>query len=211
MNFLAHLLLTGPAAGPDYAGRLTGQFIADSVPGRQLLQYPAAVQAGIRAHRAIDAFTDQHPVVRRTTARLREAGYGKYAGVVADMFFDHLLAGSFGAYSTESLLEFTARVYGVLATHESLFPAPVQRFFPHLVQHNWLLGYARPEGLARALQGLSRRATAGAVMATAGEELTRNKAAYAADFQEFFPQLQALAVTLPPTQSSFGVSVLPGK
>ena len=92
MNFLAHLFLAGPAAAPDYAGRLVGQFIADSVPGRQLLAYPAAVQVGIRAHRAIDAFTDQHPLVRRTTARLRAAGLGKYAGVVADMGYDHLLA-----------------------------------------------------------------------------------------------------------------------
>ena len=170
--------------------------MADSVPGRQLLTYPVAVQAGIRAHRAIDTFTDQHPVVRRSTARLRQAGYGKYAGVVADMFFDHLLARDFAAYSAERLPAFTARVYGVLAAHESLFPAPVQRFFPHLVQHNWLLSYAQPAGLARALHGLSRRATAGAVMATAGEELTRHDTEYLADFQEFFPALQAVAAEL---------------
>ncbi|NML64464.1 DUF479 domain-containing protein [Hymenobacter sp. RP-2-7] len=197
MNFLAHLLLAGPAAAPDYAGRLVGQFIADSVPGRQLLAYPAAVQAGIRAHRAIDAFTDQHPLVRRTTARLRAAGLGKYAGVVADMFYDHLLARDFEAYSpAEALGPFTQRVYGVLGAHENLFPAAVQRFFPHLVQHNWLLGYARPEGLAQALRGLSRRATAGGAMATAGDELARHDAAYQADFAAFFPALQAWAAEL---------------
>jgi len=192
MNFLAHLFLAGPVAAPDYVGRLVGQFIADSVPGRQLLAYPAAVQAGIRAHRAIDTFTDQHPLVRRTTARLRQAGYGKYAGVVADMFYDHLLARSFPAYSpTEALGPFTQRVYGVLAAQQALFPAAVQQFFPHLVQHNWLLGYARPEGLAQALRGLSRRASAGAAMATAGDELARHEAEYQADFAAFFPELQA--------------------
>ena len=194
MNFLAHLLLAGPPAAADYAGRLVGQFVADAVPGRQLLAYPPAVQAGIRAHRAIDSFTDQHPVVRRTTARLRAAGYGKYAGVVADMGYDHLLAADFATYSpAESLLTFTARVYGVLAHHENEFPASVQRFFPHLVQHNWLLGYAQPEGLARALAGLSRRACPGSGMETAGEELARHHVAYAADFAEFFPELQAFA------------------
>ncbi|MFD1873021.1 ACP phosphodiesterase [Hymenobacter bucti] len=192
MNFLAHLYLAGPdATAPAYADHLLGQFIADSVPGRQLEQYRPEVQAGIRQHRAIDTFTDQHPVVRRTTARLREAGAGKYAGVVADMFYDHMLASHFGEFSTESLPDFTQRVYAVLASRAAEFPAPVQRFFPYLVQQNWLLGYAEIAGITRALQGLSRRASPGSGMETAGEELRRNYAAYETDFRAFFPQLQA--------------------
>jgi acyl carrier protein phosphodiesterase len=112
------------------------------------------------------------------------------------MFYDHLLARDFAAYSTESLVDFTARVYGVLAAQQALFPVGVQQFFPHLVQHNWLLGYAQPEGLARALRGLSRRATAGAAMATATDELLRHEAEYQADFAAFFPELQAYAASL---------------
>lgn len=196
MNFLAHLYLAGAPAAPDYPGRLTGQFIADSVPGRQLETYPAAVQAGIRAHRAIDTFTDQHPVVRRTTARLRQAGLGKYAGVVADVFMDHFLARYFAEFSGESLPDFTERVYAALASQQANFPAAVQRFFPHLVQHNWLLHYAEMEGIARALLGLSRRASPGSGMDTAAEELSRNYAAYEADFREFFSALQAYAAGL---------------
>jgi acyl carrier protein phosphodiesterase len=196
MNFLAHLYLAGPPAAPAYLGQLVGQFIADSVPGRQLETYPAAVQAGIRAHRAIDTFTDQHPVVRRTTARLREAGAGKYAGVVSDVFMDHFLARSFAEFSSEPLAAFTGRVYVELAGQQALFPAAVQRFFPHLVQHNWLLHYAETEGIARALLGLSRRASPGSGMDTATEELRRNYAAYEADFREFFPQLQAYVAAL---------------
>jgi acyl carrier protein phosphodiesterase len=192
MNFLAHLYLAGPdATAPAYADHLLGQFIADSVPGRQLAQYAPGVQAGIRAHRAIDTFTDQHPVVRRTTARLREAGYGKYAGVVADMFYDHFLARNFSEFSAEDLGDFSQRVYAVLTSRAAEFPAPVQRFFPYLVQQNWLLGYVEIAGITRALQGLSRRASPGSGMETAGEELHRNYAAYEADFRAFFPQLQA--------------------
>jgi len=196
MNFLAHLYLAGPPAAPDYLGQLVGQFIADSVPGRQLDSYPAAVQAGIRAHRAIDTFTDQHPVVRRTTARLREAGAGKYAGVVSDVFMDHFLARNFAEFSGESLASFTQRVYAELASQQAIFPAAVQRFFPHLVQHNWLLHYAETEGIARALLGLSRRASPGSGMDTASNELVRNYAAYETDFRKFFPELQAYVSTL---------------
>jgi acyl carrier protein phosphodiesterase len=148
------------------------------------------VQAGIRLHRAIDTFTDQHPVVRRSTQRLRAAGYGKYAGVISDMFLDHFLARHFFEFSTETLSKFTQRVYAALQLREAEMPPRVQQFFPHLVQHNWLLGYAETAGIARALSGLSRRALAGSGMETAVGELERNYAAYEADFREYFPQLQ---------------------
>lgn len=192
MNFLAHLYLSGPdPAAPAYPDLVVGNFIADSVPGRQLDRYPAGVQAGIRLHRAIDTFTDAHPVVRQSTARLRQAGYGKYAGVVSDVFFDHFLARHFSDFTSEPLAAFTQRLYALLAGREAEFPAPVRRFLPHLMAHNWLLHYADLSGIGRALSGLSRRASPGSGMETAPEELRRNYAAYAADFRAFFPQLQA--------------------
>ncbi|RZK41236.1 MAG: DUF479 domain-containing protein, partial [Hymenobacter sp.] len=123
--------------------------------------------------------------------------YGKYAGVVADVFFDHFLARNFSEFSTESLADFTQRVYARLARRTAEFPAPVQRFFPYLVQQNWLLHYAEIAGIARTLLGLSRRASPGSGMETAGEELRRNYAAYEADFRVFFPQLQAFAALTP--------------
>ncbi|GAB3584169.1 acyl carrier protein phosphodiesterase [Hymenobacter daeguensis] len=193
MNFLAHLFLSGSPASPVYANILLGQFIADSVPGRQLENYPPAVQTGIRLHRAIDAFTDQHPVVRRSTRRLRAAGYGKYAGVISDMFLDHFLARNFTEFSTEQLPDFTRRMYALLATREAEMPPRVQQMFQHMAQHNWLLGYAEIEGIRRALTGLSRRASAGSGMETAAGELQNNYAAYEADFREYFPELQAMA------------------
>ena len=190
MNFLAHLFLSGPPAAAAYAEVLLGNFMADSVPGRQLENYPAAVQAGIRLHRAIDTYTDQHPVVRRATQRLRAAGYGKYAGVISDMFLDHFLARNFHDFSPESLPDFTQRVYALLTACQAEMPPRVQHFLPHLVAHNWLLHYAEFDGIARALHGLSRRATPGSGMETAVAELQANYTAYEADFREFFPQLQ---------------------
>ncbi|MBD2768994.1 DUF479 domain-containing protein [Hymenobacter sp. BT664] len=193
MNFLAHLFLSGQPGSAAYSDVLIGNFIADSVPGRQLENYPPAVQVGIRLHRAIDTFTDQHPVVRRATQRLRAAGYGKYAGVISDMFFDHFLAGHFGKFSAETLADFAQRVYTVLTARQAEMPPRVQQFLPYMAQHNWLLGYAAPAGIARALQGLSRRASPGSGMETAVEELQANYTAYEGDFWEFFPQLQAHA------------------
>ncbi|UOQ95942.1 acyl carrier protein phosphodiesterase [Hymenobacter sp. 5317J-9] len=190
MNFLAHLFLSGPPAAPDYADLLVGNFIADSVPGRQLEHYPAAVQAGIRLHRAIDTFTDQHAVVRRSTQRLREAGHGKYAGVISDVFLDHFLARGFEDFSAEALPDFAQRVYALLTARQAEMPPRVQHFLPYMTEHNSLLGYTQVEGIRRALGGLSRRASAGSGMETAAAELERNYTAYEEDFREFFPQLQ---------------------
>ncbi|MET4073267.1 ACP phosphodiesterase [Hymenobacter sp. UYCo722] len=190
MNFLAHLFLSGAPGSATYADVLVGNFIADSVPGRQLENYPPAVQAGIRLHRAIDTFTDQHPVVRRSTQRLRAAGYGKYAGVVSDMFLDHFLARNFSEFSSESLSDFAQRVHIVLRAREPEMPPRVQQMLHYMVQHSWLRGYAETEGIRRALGGLSSRASAGSGMETAATELVANYPHYEADFREFFPQLR---------------------
>ncbi|MBF9238867.1 acyl carrier protein phosphodiesterase [Hymenobacter sp. BT683] len=191
MNFLAHLFLSGRPGTPAYADVLLGNFIADSVPGKQLENYPPGVQAGIRLHRAIDTFTDQHPVVRRATQRLRTAGYGKYAGVISDMFLDHFLARKFAEFTPESLADFAQRIYALLNARQPEMPPRVQHFLPYMTQHDWLLSYADVESIARALNGLSRRASPGSGMETAVVELQANYAAYEADFEEFFPELQA--------------------
>ncbi len=72
MNFLGHLYLAGnePLV-------IVGNFMADAVKGRDLSRFPAAVEQGIRRHRAIDAFTDEHPLqlAGRRTRRLPTRRY----------------------------------------------------------------------------------------------------------------------------------------
>ena len=193
MNFLAHLFLSGVPGSATYADVLMGNFMADSVPGRQLENYSPAVQVGIRLHRSIDSFTDQHAVVRRGTQRLRTAGYGKYAGVISDMFLDYFLARDFADFSAEKLPDFAHRVYGLLRSRKTEMPPRVQQMLSCMVQHDWLVSYAETEGIGRALGGLSRRASAGSGMETAATELLANYEAYEADFRAFFPQLRDYA------------------
>ena len=68
-----------------------GNFIADGIKGKKYLEYPAAIQKGILLHRAIDSYTDSHPVVRQSSKRLH-ANYGHYSGVIVDILYDHFLA-----------------------------------------------------------------------------------------------------------------------
>ena len=76
MNFLAHIFLSGKDEN------LTiGNFIADSVKGKKYLKYPAGIQKGIILHRAIDSYTDTHPVVRKSTSRLFKT-YSHYLSLI---------------------------------------------------------------------------------------------------------------------------------
>ena len=81
MNYLAHIYLSG-----DSDEIMLGNFIGDYVKGNKYLNYPDQVAFGIRLHRRIDLFTDQHPDVRKCIDILRP-GYGRYAGIVTDVFF----------------------------------------------------------------------------------------------------------------------------
>jgi len=183
MNFLGHLFLSGtePLA-------IVGNFMADGVKGGDLSAYHPLVEEGIRTHRRIDSFTDTHPLQRAGRERLRDHA-GRYSGVVMDLFYDHLLAADWQAWHREPLAEFAQRMYALLKAHEHLMPDRARHMLPYMIQGDWLTGYARPEGLARALHGLSRRAVAGAPMAGAERVLLEHHDQYRSEFGIFLPEI----------------------
>ncbi|EJF08967.1 ACP phosphodiesterase [Pontibacter sp. BAB1700] len=185
MNYLAHIFLSG-----DDEALLLGNFIADAVKGKQLELYPAGIARGIKLHRLIDTYTDTHPIVSETKARLRPH-FRKYAPVVADLYFDHFLASRFDEFSNEPLEPYTTRIYTLINQHLSNLPERVQYFFPYMMRQNWLLSYAEVSGIAQALGGLSRRTSFESGMERAGEELLKNYTLYREDFSLFFPELIA--------------------
>ncbi len=183
MNFLAHLFLSG-----EDEELLLGNFIADSVKGKQHEQYKTGIARGIRLHRLIDTYTDTHALVRQTKERLRPV-YRKFAPVIADMYYDHFLASGFHNFSKEPLEAYATKVYALINANFDILPARVQHFFPYMVRQNWLLSYAEVEGITQALRGMSRRTSFVSGMETAGEELHLHYNAYASDFHLFFPEL----------------------
>lgn len=191
MNFLGHLFLSGhdPLV-------IVGNFMADAVKGRDLSAWPAGVQQGIRLHRAIDSFTDEHPLQREGRARVR-AHAGRYSGVVMDLFTDHLLASAWHAWHPEPLTAYAARMYALLQAHQHLMPARTREMLPYMVAHDWLSSYARVEGLQRALHGLARRVPQGDVMAGAEAVLLAHEAAYRSEFDRFLPDLRRALAVLP--------------
>jgi len=183
VNYLAHLYLAG-----ENTDLVIGNFIADHIKGNGIEQFNEKIRQGILMHRAIDEFTDSHPVVRKSIERLRPT-YRKYSGVIVDMFYDHFLASTWNQYSNESLLNFTTSRYELLFQNFNILPPRAQRLLPHMARHNWLMSYARFEGLQQALTGMSHRTTYISKMEDAVNDLWNSYDCYLEEFQEYFPKL----------------------
>ncbi|MEO7080938.1 MAG: ACP phosphodiesterase, partial [Flavobacteriales bacterium] len=173
MNFLGHLLVSGKAPLV-----IVGNFMADAVKGRDLSAWSSEVQKGIRMHRHIDSFTDNHPLTLQGRERLREH-CGKYAGVALDLFYDHAIASHWNQLSEEPLPDFARRMYALLETHAHLMPPRTQHMLPYMVQNDWLTSYAGIHGISRALNGLALRVPGGEALIGAEQVLQAYKAEFA--------------------------------
>lgn len=185
MNFLAHCYLSGQ--DPDL---ITGNFIGDFVKGRNLASiYGQRIAKGVDLHRAIDEFTDHHPVVKESKNRLRPA-YRHYSGVLVDIFYDHFLAAAWDAYSDTPLDDYAARVYQLITDQHAILPERVNQMLPFMIRYNWLRNYAHLEGIERVLGGMARRTTFQSNMEHATVELRNSYHEFRAEFDAFFPDLQ---------------------
>jgi len=183
MNFLAHLYLSGE----DEEIRF-GNFIADAVKGRALLKYPPGIQNGIRLHRAIDTYTDQHPVVKSSITRLIP-NYRKFSGIIVDIYYDHFLASNWSSYSDIALETFVQKAYKMLINNYGKLPARSKRILPFMITQNWLEGYRHFNAMERVFLGMSRRIKFRSGMEHAVEDLKKDYIEYEKEFFNFFPDV----------------------
>lgn len=184
MNFLAHAHLSG-----ENDDLLFGNFIADAVKGNGMLNYDGDVRLGIRLHRRIDTFTDKHDIVRKSVGRVRNS-FGKYSGIVIDIFYDHFLAVAWRDFHKETLPFFAYRVYQILQNRYQILPDRTKRMLPYLIAQNWLVGYSNFEGLTQVFYGMDRRTDFQSGMRTAVDDLRKNYNELQSDFSMFYPELQ---------------------
>lgn len=186
MNFLAHALL---AASPPESrlGGLIGDFVKGPLDSEINAGLPPAVRAGVALHRRIDSFADAHPAFRRSRGRVG-ALRRRYAGVMVDVFYDHLLAVNWARFCEQPLAAFAADCYALLERHHPVLPARLQRIRARMRDDDWLAGYRDLANLHRALDDMSRHRIARANPLTgAAHELEAALAEFEADFLEFFP------------------------
>lgn len=189
MNWLAHVFLSEPSL--DF--RL-GNLLADVVRGAQLEGMSADFLRGVQRHRAIDAFTDSHPLVKRSRARVATA-HRRFSGVLVDVFYDHLLAMRWDRYSSVPLHRFTSDFYADVSAAQIELPEHARIMLDRIVRHGLLESYAQVAGVERSLRRLSMRLAERwqrpFALEKSVEDLVSHEEGFAEDFGEFFPQLLA--------------------
>ena len=188
MNFLAHIFLSG-----NNNELMIGNFIADYIKGQKKNDFPPQITKGIELHRAIDDFTDHHPVTLESKKRLYP-NHHKYSGVVVDLYYDHFLAKNFTTYSKIPLDKFASTTYKIILSYNDVLPPKVKEFLPFMIERNWLLNYASVEGIGKTLTGLGKRVSFENRMNEATIDLNKYYYLFEEEFSIFFPQLINFAV-----------------
>ncbi len=183
MNFLAHIYLSC-----DNEELLVGNFIADFIRNKEMVNLPPDILKGVLLHRQIDTYTDQHPMVRQGTKRLRE-NHGKYAPVLIDIFYDYILANNWSRYSGESLDAFTENVYEILEKWLSVMPKKLQLRLPGMISGKWLSQYGKLDGLEFVLRKMDERTKFPSNFAGATVDLLADYTLFEQEFNAFFPDL----------------------
>lgn len=183
MNFLAHIYLSG-----DHDLIKIGNFMADGIRGKHFESYPAEIQKGIILHRAIDTFTDAHPIFRQSTKKLHDK-YHHYSGVIVDVFYDHFLAKNWSTYSDEMLEDFVKRFYQSLHDNHSNLSERTKQIMPFMIEHNWLVSYQTVEGINRILTQMDQRTKNESKMRFATNELSEFYSEFEGEFTDFFQEL----------------------
>jgi acyl carrier protein phosphodiesterase len=183
MNFLAHIYLSG-----DNDLMKIGNFMADGIHGKHFDVFPMNIQKGIILHRAIDTFTDAHPLFRQSTKRLH-ANYHHYSGIIVDIFYDHFLAKNWSSYSDEKLDVFTERFYQSLKDNYDSLTPKTQMMMPYMIDHNWLVSYQTIQGIEIILEKMDARMKRNSNMRFAVAELRTYYSEFEQEFSCFFEEL----------------------
>ncbi len=183
MHLLAHAL-----CGADDELLRVGQVAGDFVKGRDLSAYPATLATGIRHHRLLDSATDQHEAVKRSRARLHGA-WRRYAGVLVDLAYGHLLARNWDRWGTGSLHAFESSVHADLARHHNALPPRLQAVRERLYTARVLSGIGDADGVALACDRLSHRLPA---LSGGADVVAREQLGLARDFEAFWPDVLVL-------------------
>lgn len=188
MNFLAHAYLS--FGDPEL---ITGNLISDFVKGKKKYDYPRMILAGIDLHRAIDQYTDSHPLTREA-ARVFKPAYGLYSAAFMDIVYDHFLAQDLARENRRSFQEFTAEVYMVVGSFDPILPPAFRSIFPYMKQDNWLFNYQFIWGIENSFEGLVQRAAYLTDSRPALGLLTEHYDTLRSAFEEFFPQLRSFSL-----------------
>ncbi len=185
MNYLAHAYLS--FGNPKI---LIGNMISDFVKGKKQYDYELFIQNGIKLHRSIDSFTDEHPVTKQMKQIFKPA-YGLYAGAFTDIVYDYFLANDSNEFITPAVLkQFTNSTYEILEKNIDSTPLVYRKMFPYMKSQDWLYNYRYEWGIQKSFAGMVTRAKYITESETAFKIFEENIPIIQPYYNEFFPLLK---------------------
>lgn len=185
MNYLAHFYLSGT----ENKALTLGNFLGDFVKGKKYMEYPPNIRKGILFHRAVDSYTDDHPLVLQSKKRLF-ARYRHYSAVLVDLYYDHLLAANFPDFSQQPLPDFARDIYALLSVQKQWLPEKARFMLPYMTRDNWLVNYASLQGIGRACTGIAHRTKFASGLERGPQDLQLHYNAFEEEFRLFFTDIQ---------------------
>ena len=167
-----------------------GGILPDLAPASQLTDLRSEFQRGIRCHRLVDAYTDSHPIFRRSVQRC-EPPFRRFGGILVDVFYDHFLTCNWQAYSTTPRPEFVSEFYATFARHRADLPPEAFGVLERMQAGDWLNSYGDIEGVTVTLRRISARLKRPVDLASSVSILERHYDSLHGDFADFFPELVA--------------------
>jgi len=188
MNWLAHILLSEPSV----ENRL-GNLLGDLAKGKEIETLSYDLRRGIDRHYAIDKFTDSHAIVKNSKRRISK-DYGRFAGILIDVFYDHFLAKKWQLYSNSILSNFTAEIYNSFQSYQGEIPQSARQIVQQMIDEDWLTSYQSFDGIENALKRIDNRIKSRMgnqiSLVSAVATLEQEYINLEQDFCSFFPELQ---------------------
>jgi len=182
LNFLAHLALSGKSQK-----LAIGNFLGDFVKGNLFGRYDKEIELGIKFHRAIDAYTDHHLLIKLSKKRFGPK-FRRIGGIMVDIAYDHLLALSWDEFYDEPIDIFSKRVLEDVLAFEEL-PLEAENLAKIMLRKNSLEGYKNEEFLSDASLSIHKRLNNRTPMLEAPEVIKNVKWELDRDFRFFYPQI----------------------
>ena len=186
MNFLAHSYLSFSEE------QLVGNMIADFVKNRDITRLPESIQKGIKLHRAIDTFTDAHPLIHEAKAPFRPL-VRLYSGAFVDVAFDYFLANDTTENSQREWQEHSHRVYAVLRRYEEFLPEVFKKVLDKMQQDDWLYNYRNEWGIEYSFRNVVNKAQFLDKTTNVFPAFLANKDFLREKYEIFFPEIKSFA------------------
>jgi len=154
MNFLGHCFLTRHDKKL-IPGNLGGDFFKGDL--ELFEKTPKHIIKGVKIHRFIDSYNDNHKAVQKTAHILQDNGIKRISYIATDLLLDHYLGKKWDKFTSKNQARFIKKIYKETEKDLDHFPDEFKKLFYKMKQKDWLSRYESIDGIDLTLYKFSLR------------------------------------------------------